>query len=167
MCQALHIQLYQGPQIVHIHPTLPMTFAPVTSAVGAYLLHLSTSQHLLYTGRPLGISGILSNAVLGDRAGWRWSFLLGLVGSAVVGRDLLPGLEKATWAAFKYSKPTWISLTRTIVAGLLVGFGSKVSISYSPTTGLDRLEFMRLTYVARLRVHEVRPGCQIPDHRQG
>ena len=104
-------------------------FTPIHSLLGADLLHLSTSHHLELTGRPLGISGILNGAVLGDRETWRWAFIAGLVGSALVGN--LTSIAEVGWGVHRYGLEDGLtggSVGRRVVAGVLVGFGSKVSV---------------------------------------
>ncbi|KAG7529885.1 hypothetical protein FFLO_05333 [Filobasidium floriforme] len=102
-------------------------FTPIHSLLGADLLHLSTSHHLELTGRPLGISGILNGAVLGDRETWRWAFIAGLVGSAVVGN--LTSIAEVGWGVHRYGLEDGLtggSISRRVLAGVLVGFGSKL-----------------------------------------
>jgi hypothetical protein len=104
-------------------------FTPIHSLLGADLLHLSTSHHLELTGRPLGISGILNGAALGDRETWRWAFIAGLVGSAVVGN--LTSMAEVGWGVHQYGLEDGLmggSVGRRVLAGVLVGFGSKVSV---------------------------------------
>ena len=106
-------------------------FTPLHSLFGADLLHLATSQHLELAGRPLGISGILNGSVFGDREAWRWTFLTGMVGSAVVGSLAGLGAGDVGWGVHGYGGADGSvggSLARRVVAGLLVGFGSKVSV---------------------------------------
>ena len=99
-------------------------FTPVHTLFGGYLLHLSTSSLLELTGRVFGVSGIVSGAILGDRARWRWSTLAGLalgpvmVWSTGLGR-VLPDSGLGSWAQQ--------SPLRLVAGGLLVGFGSRVS----------------------------------------
>lgn len=106
-------------------------FTPVHSLIGAHLLHLSTSHHLHQTGRPLGISGILNNAFAAPTS-WRWAFCLGLIASAVLGTWIAPALGSIAWGVHGFGISDGLvggSWTRRIVAGFLVGFGSKVSPS--------------------------------------
>jgi hypothetical protein len=107
-------------------------FTPLHSLFGADLLHLATSQHLELAGRPLGISGILNGSVFGDRDGWRWTFLMGMIGSALIGSLAGLGAGDIGWGVRGYGEADGSvggSLGRRVVAGLLVGFGSKVSSS--------------------------------------
>lgn len=105
-------------------------FTPILSLLGADLLHLATSQHLELTGRPLGISGILSGGVLGDHDTWRWTFIAGLVGSAVIGTLAGSPVAAIGWGAHQYGNADGLtggSVSRRVLAGVLVGFGSRVS----------------------------------------
>lgn len=102
-----------------------MPFTPIQTLVGGFLLHLSTSSLLSETGRVFGISGIVDNALLGDRASWRWSTLFGLAAGPVLVRflglgDLGVDDGLAMWKGLGYG--------RIGLAGVLVGLGSKVSL---------------------------------------
>ena len=84
---------------------------------GGLLIGLSALLLMLFNGRVAGISGILAGA-LQERGGWRWLFLLGLAGGAllafVLGWASLPTLVVLpTWP--------WVAL-----AGLLVGIGTRL-----------------------------------------
>jgi hypothetical protein len=106
-------------------------FTPIHSLLGADLLHLATSQHLQLVGRPLGISGILDGSLFGGREAWRWAFLLGLVGIAVVTQIPSNKVGEVGWAVHSYGSADGSvggSIGRRVLAGLLVGFGSKVGV---------------------------------------
>jgi len=99
-----------------------MSFTPIQTSLGGYLLHLSTSSLLSETGRVFGISGIADNALFGDRATWRWTTILGLMVGPVVARffgDI--GLDDGLtmWKG--------LGIGRIGLAGLMVGMGTKVS----------------------------------------
>lgn len=68
-------------------------------------------------GRIAGISGIASGAILGDKSVWRWCFLAGLIAGGAIFYWLTP---------FWFESRSGFPPTLTIVAGLLVGFGSSV-----------------------------------------
>jgi hypothetical protein len=102
-----------------------MPFTPVETSIGGYLLHLSTEAILEDTGRVFGISGIVNGAIWGGQDVWRWASILGLllgpflvslggVGSSKLGLGGVQG-----WQG--------LSTSRVLSAGLLVGFGSRVS----------------------------------------
>lgn len=80
------------------------------AAIGA-----AASLLLLFTGEIAGISGIHAGLLRGDsgRGHWRAAFLVGLV---------LPGL----WLAARGTTPATGPLLLLIVAGLLVGTGTRI-----------------------------------------
>lgn len=103
-----------------------MPFTPLQTLLGGLLLHISTSSLLTETGRVFGISSVVDGAVWGDHARWRWAIVAGLVsGPAVIAATglggALPDNGAGTWAV--------APVGRLALAGALVGFGSKVSLS--------------------------------------
>jgi len=94
-------------------------FTPFQSAAGGILIGLSALWMLAAHGRITGISGILGGLVSreqGDR-GWRAAFVLGLLVAGVLGTWLAPAsLESAL------DRSTGV----TVLAGLLVGFGTRL-----------------------------------------
>lgn len=94
------------------------TFTPLPALFGGLLIGLSALITILWLGKIAGISGIvgqLFNAASGDRS-WRWCFVLGLVLAPLVYGAIAP-LPTVTLNA----SPAYI-----ILAGLLVGFGSRL-----------------------------------------
>jgi uncharacterized protein len=93
-------------------------FTPVSAAIGGGLIGLATILLMLLTGRIAGISGILAGCLrLTGDTNWRVAFIGGLVLAPIVGR--LVG----------YSVPSPVMPTNwglIIVAGLLVGFGTRL-----------------------------------------
>lgn len=94
-----------------------MHFTPWPSLAGGIMLGLAAALFILLNGRVLGISGIVGGLLArrpGD-AGWRLSFLLGLLVAPLVyalfAQPVLPRID-AGWATL-------------IVAGLLVGVGTR------------------------------------------
>jgi hypothetical protein len=87
--------------------------------LGGVLIGLSASLLLLFNGRVAGISGIASGLVLPTRGewGWRAAFVGGLVGGGLLLRVLLPHALGA---------PVVRGLGVTLLAGLLVGFGTRL-----------------------------------------
>jgi uncharacterized membrane protein YedE/YeeE len=95
-------------------------FTPFASLCGGILIGLSASAMLLLDGRIAGISGILAGVLRpidGDTV-WRVCFLGGLVAGGLLLRVLLP-------SAFDFGliRP----YRMLIIAGLLVGFGTRLS----------------------------------------
>lgn len=95
------------------------SFTPVASLVGGLLIGTSASLMLLSLGRIAGISGIVGGlfaAPPGDRA-WRWMFGLGL---------LFGGVGLAAGAPERFSSVAGHGIGRLVVAGLLVGIGTRI-----------------------------------------
>jgi uncharacterized protein len=95
-------------------------FTPITAAIGGALIGLSVVLLMLLNGRVAGITGIaagLIDPVSTDR-GWRATFIVGLIAapfSAVLLGLTLPIPQMPT---------NYITIA---VAGLLVGFGTRLS----------------------------------------
>lgn len=92
---------------------------PYLSALaGGLLIGIAASLVVVFLGRIAGISGIVAMSVKGSRleTGWRRAFLVGLLLSALVWQLFAP-LPETTIAA---------SNGRLVLAGLLVGFGTRL-----------------------------------------
>ena len=96
-----------------------MAFTPVSALIGGALIGASASMMLALNGRITGISGILGGLVRPQRGevGWRATFLAGLLVGGVL---LALAYPRALPAA---STPP---IALTVVAGLLVGFGTQL-----------------------------------------
>lgn len=111
-----------------------ISFTPVQSLIGGLLIGFSTLLMIRYLGKITGISGIVGqlwSATAEDRA-WRLAFVAGLVLSPLVYALVLP----LPAVEIQASTP-WL-----IVAGLLVGFGSRLGsgcTSGHGVCGLSRL----------------------------
>ena len=115
-----------------------MSFTPYTSLLGGLILSGSTSALLTSYGRVFGVSGI-THTVLDeakpDSPGrrvteWKWSTFAGLIAGGAVLRLAESSLIQLVGApVFDHSAQLGGSLTRTIIAGLLVGAGTRVSCS--------------------------------------
>lgn len=89
----------------------------INALLGGVIIGISVSLMLLWNGRVTGISGIINGTlspVKGD-TGWRVLFVVGLFLGGLTLKVLNPnifsgGLQTETWT--------------TVVAGLLVGFGT-------------------------------------------
>lgn len=93
-------------------------FTPVASLLGGFLIGMAAAALLLLNGRILGVSGIVGG-LLQPRAGdtqWRLWFIAGLLVP-----PLLLGLSR-TIEAPAFPGGLWL----TVLAGLLVGFGSRM-----------------------------------------
>lgn len=93
----------------------------VLAALGGVLIGLSASLLLLFNGRIAGVSGIaggLFASARGDR-GWRLAFVLGLVAGGLALSVMSPGV-------FGLSPAAAAGGGLLVVAGLLVGFGTRM-----------------------------------------
>jgi uncharacterized protein len=104
-------------------------FTPISAAIGGALIGLAAALLMLSTGRIAGISGIFGGLLdpgTGDR-GWRVAFVVGLILAPLTG-----GL-----AGFSVPLPdmpaSWIVV---VVAGLLVGFGSRLGAGCTSGHGI-------------------------------
>lgn len=103
--------------------------------VGGTLIGIAATLLLLFTGRIAGISGIVAGLFhprQGDR-GWRLAFVAGMFGAGALIASMWPAAF-----AIEISRPTWL----LVVAGLLVGFGSRLGngcTSGHGVCGLSRL----------------------------
>ena len=91
------------------------------AALGGALIGLASGGLMVLNGRIAGISGIFHRAVEGSRDTWRWAFLAGLVATGFVSR-WLPSSSTVAVSA----QPHASSYVAAIVAGLLVGFGTRM-----------------------------------------
>jgi uncharacterized membrane protein YedE/YeeE len=91
----------------------------ISALSGGALIGLASVILLGLTGRIAGVSGILGGLITGGKPGdrsWRIAFIVGLVAGAVLCRILLGPLPVHMQAEG----------TQLIVAGLLVGFGTRL-----------------------------------------
>jgi uncharacterized membrane protein YedE/YeeE len=92
-------------------------FTPIPSLAGGILIGLSATGLLLLLGRIAGISGIMAGLLAGEELPWRGAFVAGLLAGGLL-------------TAFVYPEALSMTLDRSTpalaVAGLLVGFGSRL-----------------------------------------
>tara|TARA_Y100000296_G_C5020772_1_gene179736 strand:- start:54 stop:482 length:429 start_codon:yes stop_codon:yes gene_type:complete len=109
-------------------------FEPLAGLLGGLLIGLSVVLLLLTLGRIAGISGIAAGAITqkGTERFWRLAFLVGIVLSAVLYIVFAGALQVQTQMNSDY----------LVVAGLLVGFGTRLGsgcTSGHGVAGLSRL----------------------------
>lgn len=109
-------------------------FEPLAGLLGGLLIGLSVVLLLLTLGRIAGISGIAAGAITqkGTERFWRLAFLVGIVLSAVLYIIFAGALQVQTQMSSGY----------LVVAGLLVGFGTRLGsgcTSGHGVAGLSRL----------------------------
>ena len=111
-------------------------FTPGLSLLGGLILGLASAAFILLNGRILGISGILGGLLKpahGD-VGWRMAFLLGMAAASMTATFLFPQVLSAPRIEAGY--------VALVVAGLLVGFGTRLGsgcTSGHGVCGLSRL----------------------------
>lgn len=95
-------------------PSIDWLFA----LIGGMLIGIAASIMLIFSGRVLGVSGILQQALFSfkkDSSAWQWMFLLGLLFGGLTLDFFSPEVFSGA-----LTSPWWT----LIVAGLLVGFGT-------------------------------------------
>jgi hypothetical protein len=140
-------------------------FTPISALVGGLLIGLAACILLLFNGRIAGISGILGGVVV-PRPGevsWRLWFLAGLLGGGLVAARFLPGA---------FGDAPAVPMSAIVVAGFLVGFGTRLSngcTSGHGVCGLGRLSkrslaatltFMAAGAVSVFAVHHLAGGAR-------
>jgi uncharacterized protein len=123
-------------------------FTPIPSAIGGILIGLSAAALLIGHGRIAGISGVLGGALQPEKGetAWRAYFLVGLIGGGTIIALVRP-------TAFPSASE--VSAPLLIVAGLLVGFGTRLGggcTSGHGVCGIGRLSlrslFATVTFMA-------------------
>ena len=94
-------------------------FTPVSALIGGLLIGASAALFLVLNGRIAGISGILGGLIPPERGqvGWRLAFLAGIFIAPLIyvaSGEALPAIELDA------------SLPLLVVAGLIVGFGTRL-----------------------------------------
>lgn len=94
-------------------------FTPIASSIGGILIGLGAAVMLVFNGRIAGISGIFEGVVVPDEGnfGWKTAFLGGLLAGGALMFVLTP-----EWFAVDLER----SVAGFVVAGLLVGFGTRL-----------------------------------------
>jgi len=94
-------------------------FTPISAAIGGALIGISAVLLMLFNGRVAGITGIaagLLDPASSDR-GWRATFIIGLIAAPL----------SAMLLGYIVPTPQMPSgMVTTVVAGLLVGFGTRL-----------------------------------------
>lgn len=133
----------------------------VQAAAGGLLIGAASAGVLLLKGRIAGISGIVSGTLFGPREAWRVTFVLGL---------LLGGLLLAKVAPSAVAAPADRSWPTIVLAGLLVGFGTRHGSGctsghgvcglgrLSPRSGAATATFMATGFATASLVHLLGTG---------
>jgi uncharacterized membrane protein YedE/YeeE len=106
-------------------------FTPVSALLGGVLIGAAASLLYLWHGRIAGISGILDAALTEPQTNLRWRtpFLVGLVVTGLVASRFVPS---SVGAAVVSGAPL-------VVAGLLVGFGTRLANGCTSGHGISGL----------------------------
>ena len=94
-------------------------FTPISATVGGMIIGLSATILLLFNGRVAGVSGIIDPSASNSsgREAWRVAFTMGL---------LVGGAAMLFVRPESFGIPPGRSLGAVTVAGLLVGFGTRL-----------------------------------------
>ena len=119
-------------------------FTPISGLIGGLLIGLSTALMILFNGKIAGISGIVGGLLVrkGSEVGWRAVFVVGLLLGAFVYMLATGGLIPVNLQA---------SLPVMVVAGLLVGFGTRLGSGCTSGHGISGIaRFSKRSIVATL-----------------
>lgn len=118
-------------------------FTPIASTLGGMMIGVAAALMLAFNGRIAGISGILGGFIQGSEGrSWRGLFLLGMVGGGLLLLWQLPAAMPGAAIA---------SLPLLVLAGLLVGFGTRLGggcTSGHGVCGISRLSTRSLVATA-------------------
>ncbi len=119
-------------------------FTPVSGLIGGLLIGLATVLMMLLNGRIAGISGIVGGLLArnSSEVGWRAVFVVGLLLGAFI-------YMLATGGALPVRVEA--SLPVMVVAGLLVGFGTRLGSGCTSGHGISGIaRFSKRSIVATL-----------------
>ena len=119
-------------------------FTPVSGLIGGLLIGMATALMMLLNGRIAGISGIVGGLLArnGSEVGWRAVFVVGLLLGAFI-------YMLATGGALPVRVEA--SLPVMVVAGLLVGFGTRLGSGCTSGHGISGIaRFSKRSIVATL-----------------
>lgn len=119
-------------------------FTPVSGLIGGLLIGLATALMMLFNGQIAGISGIVGSLLARKptEAGWRAVFLAGLLLGAFI-------YMLATGEAFPVRVEA--PLPVMVVAGLLVGFGTRLGAGCTSGHGVSGIaRFSKRSIIATL-----------------
>lgn len=120
-------------------------FTPLLSLAGGALIGVSALVLMWSLGRIAGISGIVAGALTesSSERGWRLAFIVGLFAGAMVAAFLTGAL-----AEIQVASSGW---PVTVMAGLLVGFGTRLGSGCTSGHGICGLSrFSKRSLVATL-----------------
>ncbi len=119
-------------------------FTPVGGLIGGLLIGLASALMMLFNGQIAGISGIVGSmlAKKASEVGWRAVFVAGLLLGAFIYMLVTGGAMPVNIQA---------SLPVMVVAGLLVGFGTRLGAGCTSGHGISGIaRFSKRSIVATL-----------------
>jgi uncharacterized membrane protein YedE/YeeE len=119
-------------------------FTPISGLIGGLLIGLATALMMLFNGKIAGVSGIVGGLLArqGSQVGWRAVFVVGLLLGAFIYMLATDGPLPVSLQA---------SLPVMVVAGLLVGFGTRLGSGCTSGHGISGIaRFSRRSIVATL-----------------
>lgn len=119
-------------------------FSPLMGLGGGAMIGVAAAAMLLLAGRITGISGIFAGLLRPSRAeaGWQGAYVAGLVGGGLLLARIRP-----EWFRFEIDR----SLGALAVAGLLVGFGTRLGNGCTSGHGVCGISrFSRRSIVATM-----------------
>jgi uncharacterized protein len=119
-------------------------FTPVSGLIGGLLIGLVTALMMLFNGQIAGISGIVGGLLArkASEVGWRAVFVVGL---------LLGAFASTLATGGEMPVSIQVSLPVIVVAGLLVGFGTRLGSGCTSGHGISGVaRFSRRSIVATL-----------------
>jgi uncharacterized protein len=128
-----------------------VNFTPISAAIGGALIGLSAALLMLFNGRIAGITGVFAGLIdpISSDRGWRAAFVIGLIAAPL----------SAALLGFAIPIPQMPTSPITVaVAGLLVGFGTRLSngcTSGHGICGIARLSPRSLTATAIFMVSAI------------
>ena len=117
-------------------------FTPLPALLGGVLIGLSATALMRYYGRVMGCSGIFAGALNITDQRWRASFLVGMIVAGLAMNALVPHM---------FGVPENRPIATILVAGLLVGFGTRMGSGCTSGHGICGLtRYSRRSLVAVL-----------------
>lgn len=113
-------------------------FSPLHGLVGGALVGLAAATLLLFNGRVAGVSGIFGQLIVGREVPWRAMWIAGL---------LAGGLGSLLVAPDTFGAPVQGSLGLIVVAGFLVGLGTRIGSGCTSGHGICGLARLSLRSV--------------------
>lgn len=119
-------------------------FHPTSALIGGMMIGLAATIFLLFNGKILGVSGIIANSFTKPlkESGWGFLFLTGLIFGAF-GYQMFAGED--------FQIVIEASMMQTVLAGLLVGYGTRLGSGCTSGHGICGIaRFSKRSIIATL-----------------